>query len=115
MYFISDDGSDRGKIFERLLKYQFRVHKKLNTDGYFKVNSIIDMIPTKKYANINNTYLSSKSNIFIDQKKLAGEDYDFAIYKSKSKKLILFQSKYLISYGNVKNAKSLYVKSANTV
>lgn len=68
------------------------------------------MNPTKKYINIDK-YISSKNNIFIDQKKREGEDYDFAIYKPKSKQLLLFQAKYLISNANVKK-KSLYESSA---
>ena len=117
IYFTSDDGSDKGKIFERLLKYQFRVNKKFNLDGYFKVKTLIDMIPTKKYANINQEYISSKKTIFIDQKKGEGEgeDYDFAIYKPQSKQLLLFQANYLISKGNVKKKKSLYKDSTENV
>ena len=115
IYYTIDDGSDKGKIFERLLKYQFRVNKKLNIDGYFKVNALVDMKLTKKYTNINSKYLSTKNNIFIDQKNRSGADYDFAIYKPKSKQLVLFQSKYLINHGNVKYQKSLYKDSADKV
>ena len=115
IYFTSEDGSDRGIIFENLLKYQFRVYKKFNLDGYFKVETLINMKPTKKYSNINKEYISSKNNIFIDQKKREGESYDFAIYKPKLKKLLLFQAKYIINRGNVNKKKSLYDISAQKV
>ena len=111
-FYTIEDGSDRGKIFERILKYQFRVHKKFNIDGYFKVEDLINMKPTKKYANINQEYFTSKNSIFIDQKDPNAEDYDFAIYKPKSKQLLLFQAKYIINRGTVEKKKSLYDNTA---
>ena len=110
-YFIINDGSERGNIFERLVKYQFRIFKKFNVDGYFEVEKIIDMNPTEKYQHYIKEYISSKNNIFIDQKKSGGDDYDFAIYQRESKKLLLFQAKYLISNSNIQH-KSYYSKSA---
>ena len=111
IYYTSTSGSDRGKIFENLIKYQFKVHRKFNIDGYIKVNTLIDMKLTKKYNNFNKDYISSKENIFIDQKE-DGKDFDFAIYKQKSKQLILFQAKYLIDSNNLKFQKSIYSSSA---
>ena len=40
IYFTNKNGSDRGKIFENLIKYQFKVHKKFNIDVYIKVNTL---------------------------------------------------------------------------
>ena len=111
LFYTTEDGAERGRIFERILKFQFRVYKKFNLDGYFKVKTLIQMQPTKKYANINKEYIKSKKNIFIDQKE-NGEDYDFAIYKQNSKQLLLFQAKYIINSGTVVKKKSLYDKSA---
>ena len=115
LFYTIEDGSERGKIFERILKYQFRVHKKFNIDGYFKVEDLINMKPTKKYANIKKEYFTSKNNIFIDQKKASGQDYDFAIYRPKSKQLLLFQAKYIINKGTVAKKKSLYDDTAKDV
>ena len=110
LFFISEDGGEKGVIFEKLLKNQFRVYKKFNIDGYFKVNSLTDMKPTKKFSMINDKYFSTKNKIFIDQKNKKGQDFDFGIYKPQTKQLLLFQSKYIINNGNVKK-KSLYKKS----
>ena len=55
------------------------------------------MVPTKKYSKINLDYILSKKNIFIDQKDDQDPDYDFAIYQPESKRLLLFQSKYIIN------------------
>ena len=115
IYFSTDDAASRGLIFERLLKYQFRVHKKFNLDGYFEVDTLINMKPTKTYANINQEYISTKKNIFIDQQRREGEDYNFAIYRPQSKQLLLFQAKYIINKGNVDKKKSLYETTAKKV
>lgn len=113
LFYISDNKSDRGNYFERILKYKCRVDKKLEIDGYFEVNQLIKMDPTKKYSKINLEYISSKNNIFIDQKDDQGPKYDFAIYKPKDKQLFLFQSKYIINDNTVDKKKSLFEETAN--
>ena len=67
------------------------------------------------YTNVNQEYLSSKYNVFINQNNDSGKGYDFAIYKPQSKKLLLFQAKYLINYGNVTKSRNDYVSSAKMV
>ena len=114
LYFTSESGSERGNIFERLIKYQFRVFKKFDLDGYIKVDTIIGMQLTKKYCHNIKKYILSKKNVFIDQKIGGGKDYDFAIYNNTSKKLLLFQAKYTINNGNIQK-KSLYENSAKEV
>ena len=111
-FFESSDGGERGVIFERILKYQFRVYNKFDIDGYFKVVDLIKMNPTEEYKGINKEYIMPKNNIFIDQTKKKGKDYDFAIYKPKSNILLLFQSKYIIHSGTVKKYKTEYKKTA---
>ena len=68
-FFLDDDGLKKGQYFEKILKMEFRGFKKLKIDGYFKVNRIIEMEPTKKYKKINKNYFKFKDNIFIDKKK----------------------------------------------
>ena len=114
-FYSIDDGSERGKLFERLLKYKFRVHKKFNLDSYFEVQNLIKMELTEDYTNVNKEYLSSKNSVFIDQRNTSGLDYDFAIYKPQTKKLLLFQSKYIIDSGNVREEKSYYANSAKSI
>ena len=113
LFYLSDNKGDKGNHFERILKYKIRVNKKFEIDGYFKVNQLIKMDPTKKYSKINLEYISSKNNIFIDQKDNNGPDYDFAIYKPKNKQLFLFQSKYIINNSNVDQKKSFFESSAH--
>ena len=111
-FFLSDDGEIRGSSFEKIVKMELRGFKKLNINGYFKVNNIISMELTKKYKRINENYFKFKDNILIDQKIRDGKDYDFGIYQSKQKNLILIQSKYIINYNTVTNVKSYYKSSA---
>ena len=111
-FYSIEEGDQRGTTFERILKYQFRVYKSFNIDGYFEVERLINMKPTEKFKKMNQEYITSKNNIFIDQQIREGEDYDFAIYKPKTNQLILLKSKYLIDYSNVRLAKSYYEKSA---
>ena len=111
-FFLSDDGGIRGSSFEKIVKMELRGFKKLNINGYFKVNQIIDMNLTKKYKRINENYFKFKDNILIDQKIRDGKDYDFGIYQPKQKNLILIQSKYIINYNTVTNVKSYYKSSA---
>ena len=113
-YFITNDGSERGKIFERLVKYQFIFFKKFRVDGYFEVEKIIGMNPTEKYKYYIKEYISSKKNVFINQKMSTEDDYDFAIYQRESNKLLLFQAKYLISRSKIYH-KSHYFKSADSI
>ena len=112
LFYITDNWSKRGDIFESLLKYQFIVHKKFNVDGYFEVNNLINMDPTPNYININQEYISSKNKIFINQANRYGKSYDFAIYLPKLKQLLLFQAKYVINNGNVDKGKSFYEATA---
>ena len=49
LFYISDNGCDKGIQFERILKHNFKAYKKLELDGYFKVKTLISMVPTKKY------------------------------------------------------------------
>ena len=112
LFFSSQCGSDRGIKFESLVEYKIRVYKKFNIDGFFQVNTLINMDPTTNYINCNKEYITSKNRIFIDQKNKLGEDYDFAIYLPKSSQLLLFQAKYLINFPNVKYSKSSHENSA---
>ena len=112
LFYMTGNKGDKGIQFERILKYKFRVDKKFELDGYFKVKQLIKMNPTKKYTKINLEYISSKDNIFIDQKDDRGPKYDFAIYKPKNKQLFLFQSKYAINDNTVNEKKSFLEYSA---
>ena len=112
LFFSSHCGSDRGTKFESLVEYKIRVYKRFNIDGFFQVNTLINMDPTTNYINFNKEYITSKNRIFIDQKNKLGEGYDFAIYLPKQCQLLLFQAKYLINYSNVKYSKSVHEKSA---
>ena len=114
-FFITESGKERGNIFEGLLKYKFRTDKKFNLDGYFEVENLTTMELKGNYTNVNQEYLSSKYNVFINQRNDSGSDYDFAIYKPQSKKLLLFQSKYLIDYSNVRKYRKDYISSAKFV
>ena len=111
-FFFSENDSEKELIFERILKYQFRVYNKFDIDGYFKVENLINMKPTKKYKMINKEYIVTKNNIFIDQKNKEEKDYDFAIYKPNSNQLLLLKAKYIINSQTIKNEKSFYKKIA---
>jgi hypothetical protein len=65
------------------------------------------------YNMINKKYFKLKHNIFIEQKDEKGNFYDFAIYNSLTKELILLQSKYIINKETIIKNKDFYVESAN--
>ena len=108
----SENGGEIGINFEAIIKFEFRVFKHLGIDGYFKVYELLEMNLTKKYNLIDKNYFKNKNAIFIDQKKIIGKIYDFAIYKAKDKQLILIQCKYIINNDSVTVGKSYYKKSA---
>ena len=112
VFFKTNDNGQKGNTFEKIVKIQFKCFKKLNIDGYFKVNKLVNMDFTEKYKLINQNYFQDKHNIFIDQVNNYGEDYDFGIYQPQSKNLLLIQSKYIISHDTVKKNRSMYVNTA---
>ena len=98
--FISDE-EDGFNIFEKYLRITLRCFGKLQIDGYFEVNTILDLNLTDYYKGLNNSYFLNKSNILISQKIRNGKDFDICIYKPNIKSLILIQIKYCIKSNNV--------------
>ena len=98
--FITDI-EDGYNIFEKFLRVTLRCFGKLQIDGYFEVNTILDLNLTDYYKGLNNSYFLNKSNILISQKNRTGKDFDICIYKPKKKSLILIQIKYCIKNNNV--------------
>ena len=98
--FITDI-EDGYNIFEKFLRVTLRCLGKLQIDGYFEVNTILDLDLTDYYKGLNNSYFLNKSNILITQKNRSGKDFDICIYKPNIKSLILIQIKYCIKYNNV--------------
>ena len=98
--FITDE-KDGYNIFEKFLIVTLRCLGKLQIDGYFEVNTILDLNLTDYYEGLNNSYFLNKSNILISQKNRTGKDFDICIYKPNIKSLILIQIKYCIKYNNV--------------
>ena len=87
--------------FEKYLIITLRCSGKLQIDGYFEVNTIVDLDLTDYYQNLNNSYFVNKSNILIAQDIRTGKDFDFCIFKPDIKVLILIQVKYCIKNDNV--------------
>ena len=98
--FITDI-EDGYNIFEKLLRVTLRCFGKLQIDGYFEVNTILDLNLTDYYKGLNNSYFLNKSNILISQKNRTGKDFDICIYKPKIKSLILIQIKCCVKNNNV--------------
>ena len=111
-FFSCKDGGELGNVFEKIVKMELRAFKHLNIDGYFAVKTLTKMELSQNYIGINQNYFKSKKNILIGQENRLGEDYDFGIYKPKSKELLLIQAKYIINNNTVKYGKSYYEKSA---
>ena len=105
-----DDGYD---IFEKYLRITLRCCDKLKIDGYFEVNTIVDLQLTDYYKNLNNSYFLDKANILIAQKDRNGKDFDFCIFKPDIKVLILIQVKYSIKNNNTFQF-SYYTKTYST-
>ena len=98
--FISD--KENGfNVFESFLKTTLRCFGKIQIDGYFEVDNIIDLNLTEYYKCLNNSYFLNKSNILINQQNSNGKDFDFCLYKPDKKALILIQVKYRITNSNV--------------
>ena len=97
--FITDD-EDGCNIFERYLRITLRCCDKLKIDGYFEVNTIVDLQLTDYYKNLNNSYFLNKANILIAQKDRSGKNFDFCIFKPDIKALILIKVKYCIKNNN---------------
>ena len=104
-FLITAEGIERDTVFEKILKYQFTVFKKLNINAHLEVNTIIDMNLTENYSSFEQKYLEGKKNILITQKNKGGQDYDFAIYMAENCQLMLIQSKYQIEHKLIKNRK----------
>ena len=111
-FFSSKDGGELGIAFEKIVKMELRAFNHLNIDGYFSVNTLTKMELSQNYKAINQNYFKSKQNILICQENNKGEDYDFGIFKPKSKELLLIQAKYIINNDTVEFGKSYYEKSA---
>ena len=112
-FLIIKDEKERDILFKRILKINFKAFNHFNVDGYFAVNDLIKMDLITDYNMINKEYFKLKHNIFIEQKDEKGNFYDFAIYNSLTKELILLQSKYIINKETIIKNKDFYVESAN--
>ena len=110
-FMISKDGGKRGTNFETILKYQFKVFKKLDINAHIEVGSIVEMNFTENYKSFEENYKKGTKNILITQKNRIGQDYDFAIYMTNLNQLLLIQSKYQIDYSLIKH-KVKYINSS---
>ena len=108
---MGKDGGKRGTNFEIILKYQFKVFKKLDINAHIEVGSIVEMNFTENYKSFEENYKKGTKNILITQKNRIGQDYDFAIYMTNLNQLLLIQSKYQIDYSLIKH-KVKYINSS---
>ena len=99
--FITDN-ADKQYIFKEYLSTILRCCGKLQIDGYFEVDTIVDLNLIEYYQNLNNSYFINKSNILIGQNNSTEKDFDFCLFKPDIKVLILIQIKYCIENDSVK-------------
>ena len=108
------NNTELGNIFLSIVKTYLKNYNIFEIDGYFEVNEIINMDLIGVYTKVDQNYILGKNVIFINQKIIDGEPFDFAIYKVKENNLILFKTKYIISSKDIKHRKD-YIESSENI